>query len=162
MSTSIIDGTVAELVPGRSRGATKVFKSIRFQRADGTSETVTKAVVQQPLADELTPGAKGRFYLFKAFDLKGVHGVRTPDGRAVFAFPGGNRRIFLIAAIANLAWIVLRLFVDGGIPVLGLALLILSVVGWFLMGKGQAEAKHQFDADGGYSGSGAQPLTRPL
>jgi hypothetical protein len=159
MSTSIIDGTVEEAVPGRSRGATTVFKSIRFQLADGTSRTVTKMVVNQPLADELRPGATGRFYLFNAFDLKGVHGVRTPDGRAVHAFPGSNQKLFLFIGLLNLGWIAFRVFVvDGQVPLLGVGLLVLAVVGWFFMGKGATEAKRQFDGDAGYSGEIAQPL----
>jgi len=163
MSTSIIDGTVEHAVPGRSsRGGVTVFKSIRFQLDDGSSHTVVKSVVQRDVAAEFTPGSKARFYLFKAFDISGVHGVRTPDGRAIYAFPGNNQRIFLMAGIANLAWIAVRLATDGGIPILALALLILSVVGWTLMSKGRTEAKAQFDGDAGYSGTPAQAQTSPL
>jgi hypothetical protein len=148
MSTSIVDGTVEEVVPGRRRGAINVFKSIRFQQSDGTSRTVTKAVVNQEVADELVPGAKGRFYLFNAFDIRGIHGVRTSEGREVYAFPTNNQRLFLIAGIVSLAWIILKIAVHSQVPLLGVALLILSAVGWHFMGKGQAEAKRQFDGDG--------------
>src|SRR5687767_13512960 len=106
MSTSTIDGTVEEAVPGRSRSGTTGFKSIRFLLDDGSSRTLTKMVVKQAVADELIPGAKGRFYLFNAFDLKGVHGVRTPDGREVFDFPGSNQKLFLIMGCINVAWVV--------------------------------------------------------
>ena len=147
MTTSIIDGTVEDIVPGRSRGGISVFKSISFRQADGTSRTVTKAVVKQEVADVLVSGATGRFYLFEAFDIRGIHGVRTPDGREVYAFPTNNQRLFLIAGIISLVWIVLKIAVDGGVPLLGVGLLILSVVGWYFMGKGQAEAKRQFDGD---------------
>jgi hypothetical protein len=163
MSTSMIDGTIEEAVRGRGNRTFTVFKSIRFKLNDGTSRTVTKAVVRQPLAEEITPGASGRFYLFKAFDIGGIHGLRTPDGRALFAFPTSNQKLFLILGIANLAWIALRLFLmDGQIPFLGVALLILAVVGWIFMGKGQAEAKQQFDGDAGYTGVQGEALTRPL
>jgi hypothetical protein len=163
MSTSIIDGTVEEAVPGRSRGEVRVFKTIRFQLGDGSTRTVTKAVVKQPLADAIVPGAKGRFYLFNAFDIKGIHGLRAADGREVFVFPGNNQTIFLILGLLNLAWIALRLFViDGQIPLLGVALLILAAVGWYFMGKGAAEAKAQFEADAGYSRTGTEALTQPL
>jgi hypothetical protein len=160
MSTSIIDGTVEEAVPGRRRGAITVFKSIRFALADGSSRTVTKAVVRQPLADEIAPGAQGRFYLFNAFDLKGIHGLRTPDGREVHAFPTSNQKLFLILGLLNFAWILFRLFVvDGQIPLLGVALLILAAVGWYFMGKGAAEAQAQFEGDAGYSGTSGAQLT---
>jgi len=41
--------------------------------------------------------------------------------------------------------------VRGAVPMLGVALLILAAVGWYFMGKGQAEAKQQFDGDAGPS-----------
>lgn len=150
MTTSIIDGAVEEAVPGRSRGGITVFKSIRFRLADGTERTMTKAIVKQPVADELTPGAKARFYQFYAFDIKGIHGVRTPDGRAVYAFPGNNKKLFLIIGIINLLWVGFKLAVDGEIPLLGAGLLVLAAVGWYFMGKGETEAKQQFDNDSGY------------
>jgi hypothetical protein len=159
MSTSMIDGTVEEAVAGRSRGSVTVFKSIRFQLGDGSSRTVTKAVTRREVADELQPGAKGRFYLFKAFDISGVHGVRTPDGRAVYAFPSSNQKLFVLVGIINLAWIAFKVAVDGEVPMLGVGLVILAIVGWILMGKGQAEAKAQFEGDAGHSAAAA--VSRP-
>jgi hypothetical protein len=159
MTTSIIDGTVEETELGRSRGGTTVLKSISFKLDDGSSRTVRKAVVKQAIADELTPGARARFYLFNAFDIKGIHGVRTPDGRAVYDFPASNRKLFLILGIINLVWIVFTLATRGGVPLLGVALLILAGVGWYFMGKGETEAKRQFEADAGQSG--AEAPTRP-
>jgi len=159
MSTSMIDGTVEEAVPGRSRGSVTVFKSIRFQLGDGSSRTVTKAVTRREVADELQAGAKGRFYLFKAFDISGVHGVRTPDGRAVYAFPSSNQKLFVLVGIINLAWIAFKVAVDGEVPMLGVGLVILAIVGWILMGKGQAEAKAQFERDAGFSAAPA--VSRP-
>ncbi len=152
MATSTIDGTVEEVVPGRRRGGITVFKSIRFLLDDGSSRTVTKAVVKQSVADELVPGAKGRFYLFKAFDIGGVHGVRTPDGRSIYAFPANNQKLFLVLAILNLLWIAVMIAARGAVPMLGVALLVLAAVGWYFMGKGQTEAQQQFDGDAGYPG----------
>ena len=159
MSTSMIDGTVEEAVPGRSRGGTTVFKSIRFLLDDGSSRTVTKAVVRQAVADELTPGAKGRFYLFNAFDIKGIHGVRTPDGREVYDFPGSNQKLFVLVGGINLAWVVFMVLAEDRIPMLGVALFILAVVGWYFMGKGAKEAKAQFEGDARRSG---EALAKPL
>ena len=168
MSTSIIDGTVAEAVPGRSRRGTTVFKSLIFRLDDGSSRTVKKAIVKDPVTAELVPGAKGRFYLFEAFDIRGVHGVRTPDGREVHAFPNTNQKLFLLVGVINLLWIGLKVAVDAEIPLLGVALLILAVLGWYYMGKGQTEANRQFEGDKGYSSSGHAPalaasgITQPL
>lgn len=155
MATSIIDGTVEEAVLKRSRGGTAVFDTIRFLLDDGSSRTVKKAVVKQDVADEIKMGAKGRFYLYNAFDLKGVHGVRTSDGRAVYGFPDGNQKLFMILVFLNLAWIAFKLFTDGAVPLLGVGLVILGAVGWTFMGKGSREAKQQFDDDAAYGTSAA-------
>ena len=148
MPTSIVDGTVEETSLKWSRRGVSLFNSIRFRKDDGTEQTVHKAVVKQEVADQLTPGAKGRFYLFKAFDIGGIHGVRLPDGRAIYAFPGNNEKIFLISGVVALLWVLLALFTKGGIPLLGAALLILSAVGYYFMSKGRQEAKVQFEGDG--------------
>lgn len=150
MSTSIIDGTVTGAEIRRSRGGIIIFKTLAFQRDNGPSQTIKNAVVKQEVADALTPGSTGRFYLYNAFDLKGVHGVRTPDGRELYGFPTNNQKIFLIVGIFNIVWIAFTIAVRGGIPLLGTALLILSVVGYIFMGKGAREAKSQFDGDAGY------------
>src|SRR6478735_2692401 len=151
MSTSIIDGTVEQAETKRSRGGITIFKSVSFALDDGSSRTVTNAVVKQEVADELVPGAKARFYLFKAFDISGIHGLRTPDGRAVYAFPGSNQKLFLGLGIVNLLWVVVMIAARGAVPMLGVALMILAAVGWYFMGKGQTEAKLQFDGDAGPS-----------
>ena len=149
MSTSTIDGTIEQVVLGRSARGMQVFKAIHFRRNDGEEKILKKAVTTTDVAQELVPGAKGRFYMFKAFDIGGVHGVRTADGRAVYGFPGNNQKIFLIVGIVSVLWIAVRLFLIGdGIPLLSVGLLILSIVGYILMGKGRTEAQVQFDADG--------------
>lgn len=162
MSTSIIDGTVEEAVPGRRRGGLTVFKSIRFRLDDGSDHTMAKAVVKQAVADELTPGARGRFYRFDALDIRGIHGVRAADGRAIYAFPANNQTAALVLAVVLTAWIAFKLSVDGELPLLAAALLILSAVVWIFMAKGQAEAKRQFERDAGYPGAGAAPVTQLL
>lgn len=151
MSTSIIDGTITSAEIRRSRGGVIIYKTIGFQRNNGPSQTIKNAIVKQEVADALTPGATGRFYLYNAFDVKGVHGVRTPDGRALFGFPTNNQKIFLIVGIFNIVWIAFTIAVRGGVPLLGAALLLLSVVGYIFMSKGAREAKAQFEGDAGYA-----------
>ncbi len=150
MTTSIIDGRVEAADLKRARGGLSVFRSITFQPDQGPLRIVKNAVVKDNVAAELVPGAHGRFYLYNAFDLKGVHGVRTAEGKATYGFPANNQKIFLILGIVNIAWIVLILFTRGGVPLLGVALLILAAVGYIFMGKGQREAQEQFDGDASY------------
>jgi hypothetical protein len=150
MPTSIIDGSIEAADLKRSKGGASIFRSITFQQADGGSRTIRNAVVKDNVATELVPGARGRFYLYNAFDLKGVHGIRSADGRDVYGFAGNNQKIFLILGIFNLVWIAFTIAVRGGVPLLGAALFVLSVVGYIFMSKGQREAQEQFDGDAGY------------
>lgn len=150
MPTSIIDGSIEAADLRRAKSGATIFRSITFQEDGVGTRTIRNAVVKDNVAAELVPGARGRFYLYNAFDLKGVHGIRSADGRDVYGFAGNNQKIFLILGIFNLVWIAFTIAVRGGVPLLGAALFILSVVGYIFMSKGQREAQEQFDCDAGY------------
>lgn len=151
MSTSIIDGSIEAADLKRAKGGATIFRSITFQQTGVGTRTIRNAVVKDNVAAELVPGTHGRFYLYNAFDLKGVHGIRTPGGRDVYGFAGNNRKLFLILGIFNCVWIALRvLVIDGQVPMLAVLLLVLAAVGFVFMGKGEREAKAQFDDDAGY------------
>ena len=152
MTTSIIDGRVEAAELRRAKGGLTIFRSITFQPDTGPTRTIKNAVVKDNVASELVPGAAGRFYLYNAFDLKGVHGVRTRDGRSIYGFAANNKKLFLILGILNVAWIALRVFaIDGQVPLLAILLLMLAVVGFIFMGKGENEAKAQFEGDAAYT-----------
>jgi hypothetical protein len=162
VSTSIIDGTIEEIDLKRARSGIAIFKSIRFKLADGSSRTVTKQVVSKDVADALTEGASGRFYLFSTFDIKGIHGFRSHTGESYYKFAGGtNTKLFIFLGAVNLAWVVFRIMLDGNVPMLGVALVILAVVGYIFMSKGAREAKAQFDEDGAYAPAIEQPAVQP-
>lgn len=147
MGTSTVDGTIEAAELKRSARGLSIFNSIRFRLNDGSTRTITKAVAKKAIADELTPGNSARFYLFTGFDLKGVHGIRKSGGAAIYDFPGGNAKLFLIMGIVNLLWITLRVTTQGDIPLLAVALIILAVVGYSLLSKTEREAKQQFERD---------------
>ncbi len=44
-----------------------------------------------------------------------------------------------------------KIAVDGEVPLLGVALFVLAVVGWIFMGKGETEARQQFEGDAAYA-----------
>jgi hypothetical protein len=152
MGTSIIDGTVTATEVRRKAKDMTIFKSVDFLRDDGTPYSLKNAVTKGGVTEALQPGAKGRFYGFTALDIRGIHGVRTADGRALFAYPGGNnQKIFLMATIVGGAFTAFMVATRGEIPLLAAAGLILGVVGTIFMGKGARETKAQFEGDTGYS-----------
>lgn len=153
MGTSTIDGTIEAAELKRTAKGLSLFNSIRFRLDDGSTRTITKAVANTAIADELVPGSTGCFYLFTGFDLKGVHGIRRSDGTAICDFPSRNAKLFLLVGVINLAWIVLRVGLDGTVPLLGVALLVLAGVGYTLLSKTAREAQAQFDADNGAPGA---------
>lgn len=157
MGTSIIDGTIEDTQLKRAKAGIAIFSSIRFRLDDGSSRTITKAVLKQAVADEIKPGSRGRFYLFSAFDIGGIHGVRLAGGRSAYGFPGNNKRIFLIVTIVNILWVAARIAIDGRITFLGVGLAILGTVGFIFMRKGENEAKQQYESDGGYVAPAAPP-----
>ena len=150
MTTSIIDGRVETAELRRARGGLSVFRTITFQPDSGPTRTIRNAVVKQNVADELTPGAQGRFYLYNAFDQKGVHGIRTRDGRATYGFATNNQKLFLLTGVLSVVWMALRVATEGDVPLLAILLLVLGVVGYIFMGKGEREAEAQFDGDRGH------------
>lgn len=156
MGVSIVDGTIEAIDGGKRYKKVSAFKSIVFREADGASRTIKKAVVTPDVADQMTVGNSGRFYLFTSLDIKGIHGVRKRDGTAVYGFPGkGNAIIFMILVPLNLAWIAIRVIDKGDVPLLGVGLVILGAVGWYLMRKSEQETRTQFDGDAAWSGPDA-------
>jgi hypothetical protein len=150
MPTSTIDGTVEAIDLKWDRRGVKYFKSVSFKLDDGSAHVIEKAVTTKAVGDELVPGAKGRFYEFKAFDVKGVHGVRTADGRAIHGFPGNNQKIFLVAGVLGVVWNIVLILTRGGVSLLGVGMVILGGLGWHFASKGKREAQAQFDGDAGY------------
>lgn len=115
-----------------------------------------KAVVANEVASEIAVGNSGRFYHFTAFDLKGIHGLRKPDGTSVYSYPGkSNKMIFASIIPMSLVWIALRLADKGDIPLLAIGLIILGAFGWHATSKSERETREQFDAD---AGPAAAPL----
>lgn len=147
MRTSTIDGTIQEATLKRTYRHVLQFSDIRFGLDDGTTRTVKSMVTTKAVGDALKPGARGRFYLFTALDVKGVHGVRLNDGTSTFGFPNNNEMIFLILGVVNFLWVTFMLVTNGGVPVLGVALLILAVVAYIFTSGTKREARRQFHGD---------------
>lgn len=147
MSVSVIEGKVIEAPVKVRRKAFVRFSHIDFERADGRTQKVGKVVATGELAHLVTPGAEGRFYMYKTIDVTGVAGVRLADGTSHFAYPGNNLKVFGLIIPMSVALVALRLFTGDGLSLLGVALFILGVVGLIVTRNDRAAAQRQFDAD---------------
>lgn len=158
MGTSTIDGTIEAVDIKRKRGNFTVFETIRFRLDSGADKTVTKALVANELANRLTPGTSGRFYLFTAVDQKGVHGLRSrKSGESIHAWVGSNEKAMRFMFWLLLATVVLMIAVTGDVGLLPFGIMILAGICWFLYRKARIESRRQFDADSGYAANAASP-----
>lgn len=148
MSTSMIEGSVEAVDIRMSRAKVIFYRTITFRRADGGREIIPKLAVHPDVAAHLTPGSSGRFFLFKTFDAKGLHGVRLPDGTAKYVYPGSNSGIFLMLLIVNALWCAFMIYAEDRLPFLAVPLMILGIVGLVLTRRSMAETKAQFESAG--------------
>lgn len=150
MPVSTIDGTVESATLKRTVRNISVYDSISFRRDDGSEHRLGKSMVPNAVAEALKPGTKGRFYLYSSIDHKGVHGVRTADGKSAYGFAQNNERIMLVVLVLNALWLAGGVAVDGQIRLFPLALVVLAVVVYPLYRKTRMESLRQFEADSGY------------
>lgn len=150
MAQSRIDGTVEEAVIRRRRSQGSFYDSIKFRLDDGSTKTWTKAHVMNNVGDLLTPGTRGRFYLFTAIDHRGVSGVRTDDGREAFGVAKLNELVGMWLVIINILLTILYITVLKGISVLALILIVLGVPMFFLYRQNRLDAEKAFRDDAGY------------
>jgi hypothetical protein len=147
MSVNFIDGTVIEAPVKVRRKPFVRYDRIVFARPDGGTQRVDKLTAASAIAAVIVPGAQGRFYLYKTIDMKGIHGVRLADGTTLHAYPGNNEWIFGILLAVNVAWIAVRLALDGSVPILALLMIALGITGLVLTRSSRAETRRQFDGD---------------
>lgn len=145
MSVSIVDGTVTEAVRTKTKPFAQ-FSTLTISRTDGGTERIKGPVAATEIGERLVPGAEGRFYLFKAFDHQGVHGIRLADGTDLHAYPGNNIRLFVMAMVIAAAWIAISVLNDK-LPLFAVLLFVGSVIGFVLTRRTRNETRRQFDAD---------------
>jgi hypothetical protein len=150
MAQSTIDGTVEEAVLRRRRSQGSFYERIKFRLDDGSTKTWTKAHVMNNVGDLLTPGTRGRFYLFTAIDHRGVSGVRADDGREALGVNRVNEYAGLGIFISMTLVTVLYVTVLQKISILCLVLAVLGLPMFLLYRQTRLEAEKAFRADAGY------------
>jgi len=147
MPTDVIDGTIETVKLKRKAGKASIFDTIVVRQADGTEATLKKMVTTEPVSSALQPGVTARIYTFSAFDMKGIHGLRTSDGRALFGFPSNNEKIMMVVMAISVVVFGAWLAVDNRIALLPIALFVLGIIGTIFYRKGRLDAAKQFASD---------------
>lgn len=148
MSVSAIEGTLEAVTV--KRRASKVWRlgDIKIRRADGGETALGMAVATPEVAAALQPGVRGRFYLYKAIDHQGIHGVRPEGGALVAQFPRTNETLMAVLFVINLVVVAAMLALDDRLPLLALLLLPFTGTLFFVYRKTRLEAEAQLAADG--------------
>lgn len=149
MGVSTIDGTLVEAHLKTARRNMRVYSQLKFRDASGSEQNVAKAIVDAEVAASLLPGTSGRFYMFQQIDHRGLHGLRTSDGKAVCKFPKTNENAMLAVGFIGLFLIVLTLAMDK-ISGWGVICVVLGFSGYFLYRSTRLAAEQQFAQDDGY------------
>lgn len=149
MPVRTIDGTLEAVTVKRKTSKLWRLADVRIRKTDGTVETLPKTLIATPnVAAKLTEGASGRFYVFKAPDHSGIHGVRLADGSLVSGFPRVNETLMLVLLPINILVLMLVFTVNAGIALLPALLIPFSAVMWYLYRQTRLEAEAQLAADG--------------
>ncbi|MEO6340687.1 MAG: hypothetical protein ABIO39_11645 [Caulobacteraceae bacterium] len=148
MAVWTIDGTVEAAKPTRRKGRYAFYDAVHIREAGGAEQVLTKVAAADPVAQALTPGARGRFYVTKALDQTGIHALRLDGGSAAYAHYNNMELIVLIGAAAGFIFYPVAL-TGGRVPLFGLPLVLGPVLlaTWWLFRKARLEGRRQFDAD---------------
>ena len=150
MGLEVIDGTIETATARRPNGQTARYDLITIRTADST-ERLENVAVAPSVAEALTPGTRGRFYGYKAFDHRGLYGLRASDGRSAFESPTGNERVMLVAAAVGFAGFLVLLLMGNRLGLLALVLGVLGTLGYVSYRRTRLEARARYDADSGYA-----------
>lgn len=147
MGVSTVDGTIEEAVLKKARSNLRIYQYIKFRQRDGETMTVVKPIADASVAELLTPGTSGRFYLFTQIDHRGIHGVRTSDGREVGKFPKNNELAMIIVGVMGLIMLMVGFAIDR-LNGWGVICVLLGFPGYVLYRSTRSTAERQFASDG--------------
>ena len=151
MAVWTIDGTLEEAVVKRSFARVISYEKLRFRLAGGGEQVLTKIVAEKGLAERLQPGTRGRFYLFKVVDLKGVCGLRDASGGAWFGLVKGPENSMLISIAVGASALILSLLLRTWITSWAVICLLIGVPMFILYRGARREAERRFAEDEGRS-----------
>ncbi|HEY9216858.1 MAG TPA: hypothetical protein VIO94_02330 [Phenylobacterium sp.] len=147
MAVSTIDGVVEAADERRRKGKYVLFNRVLIRDAAGAEHELKTVAAADPVAAALKPGARGRFYVTKALDQTGIHGVKLEDGAASYPHYNNMELMTLIWIGAALLLAVLSLTREGGATLLAVIMLPLSILSYVLFRNARTQGGAQFRAD---------------
>jgi len=148
MALELLDGTIDPATPKRRKGKYAFFDRLQFRDRSGNTRNLGKICVAGPVADAVTKGGTGRFYLSSGGGQTGIHGIRLDDGTSAYAHYNNLELIVMIGTLAGLACLVLRLF-GAAAPVTPIIIGIVLAGFWIFLRSVRLAGKRQYDSDGG-------------
>lgn len=147
MGVSVIDGTIESAELKRTAPGMRVYNSIVFRLPNGETKTLAKPIAHPTVGEHLIPGTTGRFYTFASIDHRGIHAVRTSDGKALYAYPKNNEVIGMWVTIFAVAAAALMIALIGDFSIWLLIAIILGPILWIYNRNLRQQAEQQFNAD---------------
>lgn len=148
MAVSVIDGTLEKVTVKRKASQVWRLHDLAFRADDGGETRLDGMCVVTPTIGALMqPGARGRFYVYRAIDHKGIHAVRSPDGAVVMRFPRSNETLMGILFVINILAAGAMYALDGRPNWLTLALIPFTSALWFFYRATRKAAEAQVIGD---------------
>lgn len=142
-----IDGEVTAAELRNRRGKYVVLRHLRVRGHDGTEHEIKNACAAGEVAEVLTPGARGRFYVSKALDQTGVHAVRLESGKAAHVWHNNIELMAFIMLGAGAFMLVVALTGYQGLGLIGVLGLPLGAIFYAFSRKARLEAQKQYEED---------------
>lgn len=148
MAVSFIDGTLETITVKRKASRVWRLHDLSFRTDAGVAARLEGMCVATPeVGAALQPGVRGRFYIYKTVDHRGIHAIRSPDGAVLMKFPRANETLMSVLFVINLIVAAAMYAIDGRPNWLTLALIPFTGVLWVLYRATRKEAEAQVIAD---------------
>lgn len=142
-----IDGEVTAVELRNRKGKYVVLKNLQLRGHDGTEHDLKTICAAGEVAEALTPGSRGRFYISKALDQTGVHAVRLEGGKAAHVWHNNMELISLITLGAGAIMTAIVLGGYRGLAMFGVLGLPLGAIFYVYTRKARLEGQKQYEED---------------
>lgn len=146
MALELLDGTIDPATPKRRKGKYAFFDRLQFRDRSGNTRNLGKICVAGPVADAVTKGGTGRFYLSSGGGQTGIHGIRLDDGTSAYAHYNNMEWVILFGALAGLGCLLI-LLAGGDPPVTPIVLGVVLGGFYIFLRSVRVAGRRQYDAD---------------